>query len=142
MSSPWPWFAGAVALAVVAIGYVAVTGRRFGVSGHVGRVVAERNPRSALFLAGIVVGGFLSAVTAGTAGVHGLDDAYVHIFGATAWPALFVGGVFVGAGTSIAGGCTSGHGLVGCARLEPASLASTACFMGAAVAVSFALRLA
>jgi uncharacterized membrane protein YedE/YeeE len=90
-------------------------------------------------LLGIVLGGFLSALFAGSAGVHGIDDAYAHVFGAAAWPALFAGGVLVGAGTTIAGGCTSGHGLVGCARLEPASLASTACFMGAAIAVSFAL---
>jgi hypothetical protein len=52
---------------------------------------------------------------------------------------LLVGGIFVGAGTSMAGGCTSGHGLVGCARLQPGSLVATASFFGTAIAVSLLL---
>jgi uncharacterized membrane protein YedE/YeeE len=53
--------------------------------------------------------------------------------------ALFVGGLLVGLGTRMAGGCTSGHGLVGCARLQPGSLVSTACFFGVGIVVSMAL---
>ena len=54
--------------------------------------------------------------------------------------ALFVGGIVVGFGTRMAGGCTSGHGLSGCSRLQPGSLTSTATFMAAAVATTFLLR--
>ena len=53
---------------------------------------------------------------------------------------LLVGaGVMVGFGTRMAGGCSSGHGLSGCSRLQPGSLLGTAAFFGAAVAVSFLL---
>ena len=52
---------------------------------------------------------------------------------------LFAGGVLVGFGTRLAGGCSSGHGLSGCGRLQPVSLVATAVFFGAAVAVSFLL---
>jgi hypothetical protein len=52
---------------------------------------------------------------------------------------LFLGGVLVGFGTRLAGGCSSGHGLSGCARLYPASILATAVFFGAAVLVSFLL---
>lgn len=52
---------------------------------------------------------------------------------------LFVGGVLVGFGTRLAGGCSSGHGLHGCGRLYPVSLVATAVFFGTAVAVSFLL---
>lgn len=52
---------------------------------------------------------------------------------------LFVGGVLVGFGTRLAGGCSSGHGLSGCSRLQPASIVATALFFGTAVAVSFLL---
>ena len=52
---------------------------------------------------------------------------------------LFVGGVLVGFGTRLAGGCSSGHGLNGCGRLRPVSLVATAVFFGTAVAVSFLL---
>ena len=54
--------------------------------------------------------------------------------------ALLVGGVAVGFGTRMAGGCTSGHGLSGCSRFQVASLVATASFFGTAVAVSFLLR--
>ncbi|HET6500817.1 MAG TPA: YeeE/YedE thiosulfate transporter family protein [Amycolatopsis sp.] len=52
---------------------------------------------------------------------------------------LFVGGVLVGFGTRLAGGCSSGHGLSGCGRLRPVSLLATAVFFGTAVVVSFLL---
>ncbi|MGH3788735.1 MAG: YeeE/YedE family protein [Pseudonocardiaceae bacterium] len=52
---------------------------------------------------------------------------------------LFVGGVLVGFGTRLAGGCSSGHGLSGCGRLRPVSIVATAVFFGAAVLVSFLL---
>ncbi len=52
---------------------------------------------------------------------------------------LFVGGVLVGFGTRLAGGCSSGHGLSGCGRLRPVSMVATAIFFGTAVVVSFLL---
>lgn len=52
------------------------------------------------------------------------------------WPILFVGGVMVGLGTRMAGGCSSGHGLSGVSRLQPVSLLATAVFFGSAVVVS------
>ncbi len=54
---------------------------------------------------------------------------------------LFVGGVLVGFGTRLAGGCSSGHGLSGCGRLYPTSLLATAVFFGTAVLVSFVLAI-
>ena len=60
--------------------------------------------------------------------------------GPAAWGALFGGGLLVGFGTRMAGGCTSGHGLVGCALLRPASLLSTAVFFGTGIGVSFLLE--
>jgi uncharacterized protein len=52
---------------------------------------------------------------------------------------LFAGGVLVGFGTRLAGGCSSGHGLSGCGRLRPVSILATAVFFGTAVLVSFLL---
>jgi uncharacterized membrane protein YedE/YeeE len=60
--------------------------------------------------------------------------------GAVAALALLLGGVIVGIGTRMAGGCTSGHGLSGCSRLQIGSLVSTATFMASAVAMTFLLR--
>lgn len=42
---------------------------------------------------------------------------------------LVTGGFFVGFGTRYAGGCTSGHSIMGLATLQYASLIATICFM-------------
>jgi uncharacterized membrane protein YedE/YeeE len=44
-------------------------------------------------------------------------------------------GLLAGFGTRMAGGCTSGHGICGIARLSARSLVATAVFMATAVAV-------
>jgi uncharacterized protein len=43
--------------------------------------------------------------------------------------ALIVGGLIVGVGVTFGGGCTSGHGVCGMARLSPRSFAATVAFM-------------
>jgi len=52
---------------------------------------------------------------------------------------LLLGGLCVGFGTRMAGGCTSGHGLCGVSRFQPGSLVATVAFFATGVAVSFAL---
>ena len=47
--------------------------------------------------------------------------------GKTLW--MFVGGLFIGFGTRLAGGCTSGHGIFGLSNFEWPSLVATASFM-------------
>ena len=43
--------------------------------------------------------------------------------------AIVIAGLLVGYGTRLGGGCTSGHGVCGLARLSPRSLAATLTFM-------------
>jgi len=54
--------------------------------------------------------------------------------------ALALGGLLVGVGVTLAGGCTSGHGVCGLARLSPRSVVATATFMATASATVFVLR--
>ena len=49
---------------------------------------------------------------------------------------MFLGGLFIGFGTRLAGGCTSGHGIFGVSNFERASLTSTIAFMAAGVATT------
>ena len=49
---------------------------------------------------------------------------------------LFAGGIFIGFGTRMAGGCTSGHGIYGMARLQPASIKATIAFMAVGTVTS------
>jgi uncharacterized protein len=88
------------------------------------------------FLAGLVLGGALSAVFGGgwePIWSLGLLDARLGLShaGTVLW--MFVGGLFIGFGTRLAGGCTSGHGIFGLSNLELPSLISTVSFMAGGI---------
>lgn len=53
---------------------------------------------------------------------------------------MIVGGVIVGLGVTYGGGCTSGHGVCGMARLSPRSLVATVTFMVFTFATVFIIR--
>jgi uncharacterized membrane protein YedE/YeeE len=55
-------------------------------------------------------------------------------------PLLLLSGVIVGVGVSYGGGCTSGHGVCGIARLSPRSIVATLIFMVSTFATVFLLR--
>jgi uncharacterized membrane protein YedE/YeeE len=50
-----------------------------------------------------------------------------------AWVFTVVGGFFVGFGTRYAGGCTSGHSIMGLSNLQWPSLVATCCFMAGGI---------
>jgi uncharacterized protein len=95
------------------------------------------------FLVMIAVGALIAMFAHGkpTAAAD-LGPEFARLFGG-GWrmaAVLLFGGLCVGAGTRMAGGCTSGHGLSGCGRLQPGSLAATAAFFGTAIGVSLLLE--
>ena len=96
------------------------------------------------FLGAVLVGGLASALLPGGPGLlrEFGGAAFARIFGGhngTELLALLVGGLLVGAGTRMAGGCTSGHGLCGVSRFQRGSLVSTFTFFGAGIVVSMVL---
>lgn len=202
----WPWWLGALALTVVAVGYFYSLGIPCGVSGVFGRVVDWREeakahetelamarnadrlkeqmmaealaalqdlpeeerkqieaemraaqaeePTSAdaatavrphpaaqlAFLLAIAAGGLLAALSSGQWQIATtMGETYASFFGSgpVAWLVLFVGGMCVGIGTQMAGGCTLGHGITGNSSLQLGSLTATAAFFGTAVVASF-----
>ncbi|RUY10766.1 YeeE/YedE family protein, partial [Mesorhizobium sp. M2A.F.Ca.ET.040.01.1.1] len=54
--------------------------------------------------------------------------------------ALVVGGFLVGVGVHFGGGCPSGHGICGIARLSPRSFVAVATFMATAFVTVFVTR--
>lgn len=165
----WNFLAGGAALGLVAVGYVAAVRRPLGVSGAVGGLVGAQNAgtgpalgaplsklEQAAFLFAIAVGAGLSALLAGTWGadVHsalttsstapgslGLGPTFAARFGdgGIGWAVVVIGAILVGFGTQWARGCTSGHGLMGVARLQKGSLIATAVFFGTAIVASLAV---
>ena len=99
-----------------------------------------------LFLGGLVLGGLVSGLVFGnfevTTGLHG--EGLLKAAGGNSLLAsaiLFLGGIFVGFGTRMSGGCTSGHGLCGVSRFQTGSLAATAAFFGAGIIASLGLEM-
>lgn len=96
-----------------------------------------------VFLLSMLVGSLVTAYLYGQFEFRlDLSDVHSQIFGTTweVWVALLAGGVMVGFGTQMAGGCTSGHGLSGCARLIPASILATVVFMVSAIFLSMLME--
>jgi uncharacterized protein len=88
------------------------------------------------FLGGLVLGGFLSAWLGGgwqPTWALGMFDDVIRFgpAGKLAW--MFAGGVFIGFGTRLAGGCTSGHGIFGMSNFELPSLVATLSFMAGGI---------
>jgi uncharacterized membrane protein YedE/YeeE len=55
-------------------------------------------------------------------------------------PVLLLVGLALGYGSRLAGGCTSGHGMSGCAAGSPDSFAVTATFFTVAVVITLGLH--
>ena len=85
----------------------------------------------ASFVLGLVAG-------AGAFGLVSPETVTVRI--EASLPMLVIGGVLVGFGTRLGGGCTSGHGVCGIARLSRRSLLATMVFMSSAVATVYVIR--
>ncbi len=56
------------------------------------------------------------------------------------WPQVILGGIFVGLGTNLANGCTSGHGVCGIGRFSSRSIVATAIFMLVAMITVWLMR--
>jgi uncharacterized membrane protein YedE/YeeE len=122
--------AGGALIGLASAMMLLVHGRIAGISGILGRALVPGGRQFRLgFLAGLVATGAVLAVampSAFGAGVRGL-------------PGLAIAGALVGVGTTLANGCTSGHGVCGMARLSPRSIAAVATFMiTAAITVALA----
>jgi hypothetical protein len=110
------------------------TGRIAGISGILGGCLVagagDRDWRLA-FVAGLIAAPLLGALANFPLALPRMP---------TSWFVIAVAGLLVGFGTRMGGGCTSGHGVCGIARLSPRSIAATAIFMTTAFAVVFLVR--
>lgn len=107
-----------------------------------GSAPPERLP-SLFFVVSMMVGGALAGWVGGQGWGHLRMAPEFHRFFGEGWGAvavLFGGGILVGFGTRWSGGCTSGHGLSGCGRLQMPSLVATGTFFGVAILTSLLME--
>jgi uncharacterized membrane protein YedE/YeeE len=104
-----------------------LTGRIAGISGIFGGLLplnaTDRDWRLA-FIAGLIAAPLLAALAGAPLPKPAMPASLAIIIG---------GGLLVGFGSRMGGGCTSGHGVCGVARLSARSLAATAIFMMVAI---------
>ncbi len=125
--------AGGLLIGVAVALFALCNGGVAGISGIVGGLLRPRAGDlawRAAFVAGLLAAPLAYASVAALPALQ-IDAGY---------GALVLAGLLVGIGTRYGGGCTSGHGVCGVARLSPRSLAATATFMGAGFATVFLLR--
>lgn len=123
---------GGVLIGLASVGLLALDGRIAGVSGILGGLLSSPGDRPwrLAFLIGLPLGAGIVAAMAG-----GLPQ----VMQGSSWQ-LVVAGLFVGLGTRVGSGCTSGHGVCGLARRSPRSLAATLTFIAVGMLTVFVVR--
>lgn len=96
------------------------------------------------WLGGLVCAGLLDWAFGGL-GTGGADlPGFVEAFGPLSLPLklalLLFGGVLIGFGTRMSGGCTSGHAIFGLSQRQLPSLYATLTFFAVGMATTFAIR--
>ncbi len=109
-------------------------GRIAGISGIAAHMLGKPDggtPWRAAFLIGLIAGPLLYLALAGHWPAVRIEAS---------WPVLAIAGLFVGFGTRLGSGCTSGHGVCGLARLSGRSMVAVMVFMVTAIVTVFAVR--
>ena len=122
-------FAGGMLIGASAVMLLLLNGRIAGISGIVGRLAQGVGLTTNLaFVLGLLLGplAYLS-----------IFDGWPTVEITVGWPLIIIAGLLVGFGSRMGSGCTSGHGVLGLARLSPRSMVAVATFLtSGAVAVT------
>ena len=126
---------GGALIGVASVMLMAFNGRIAGISGILGRLFppyAGTDPLgAACFLLGLIAAPLLYSAVTGTPFAQTVSsDASL----------MAIAGLLVGYGTALGGGCTSGHGVCGIARLSPRSIAATCIVMATAFVTVLIMR--
>lgn len=117
---------GGILIGLASAAYLYIHGRYCGISGMVSDFWL-RHPNfkfSGFFLLGLIIGGFL---------LNWVYPKGLEVTFFLPWPGVIAAGFFVGFGSKLGGGCTSGHGICGCGMLNRRSMTAVIVFLSIAV---------
>jgi uncharacterized protein len=151
--APIHWTLGGLGIATVVVLLAFLYGRRMGCSSGFDDICSLAVPfpyfrRAGLLanrrwrlpvLIGLLSGGAISAWLGGGWSVTwsvGMLDERLALTHAQKLIWMLVGGLFIGFGTRLGGGCTSGHGIFGLSNLEKGSLLSVLAFFISGIVVT------
>ena len=122
--TPWASLGGGVLIGIASTLLMLTLGRVFGATGVLAGLMKPASGEDfawrAALLAGMVSGPLVVLALTG-------QMPAVQVPVSTAM--MIIGGFLVGVGVTYGGGCTSGHGVCGMARLSPRSITATITFM-------------
>ena len=120
--TPFSAFVGGAIIGFAVVLFFIGNGRLAGVSGIASNFLTSKINRvdNFLFLIGLVVGPIIFSIFINNEIPFLITDSF---------PLIIFGGLLVGIGTRISGGCTSGHGICGIGRFSLRSIVATITFI-------------
>jgi len=120
--TPLTALAGGSIIGISVFLFFILNGRRLGVSGIASNFLISKNNRidNLLFLIGLILGPLIYSF---------FTNEKIEISITNSLFLLITGGLLVGLGTRIGGGCTSGHGISGIGQFSLRSIIATITFM-------------
>ena len=120
--TPFTALTGGIIIGLAVVIFFLFNGRLVGISGIAANALNQKERRidNILFLVGLIIGPILYVL---------ISNKEINISISNSIPLLIIAGLFVGIGTRISGGCTSGHGISGIGRFSLRSIIATITFM-------------
>jgi uncharacterized membrane protein YedE/YeeE len=132
--TPIPAFLGGILIGLAVIILLVGNGRLAGISGIVDNLFFSKNNRldNILFIVGVILGPII---------YQAITKSIIPFSITTSIPVIILGGIFVGMGTKIGSGCTSGHGICGISRFSIRSIVATLVFLTTGVLTVLVMRI-
>ncbi|MCW1952242.1 MAG: YeeE/YedE thiosulfate transporter family protein [Octadecabacter sp.] len=133
--TPYASLGGGALIGLASVALMAVAGRIMGATGILAGILQPSSFSDwswrAVILAGMIAGPLVVMMFTGQ-----MPAVQVPI----STTMLIIGGFIVGLGVTFGGGCTSGHGVCGMARVSPRSIVATVSFMIATAITVYVIR--
>jgi uncharacterized membrane protein YedE/YeeE len=133
--TPWASLGGGILIGIAATLLMLLHGRIMGATGILAGLVMPENRQDFAWRAALVGG-----MVCGPPALWLLAGIWSEAQVTVSLPVLLLSGLIVGLGVSYGGGCTSGHGVCGIARLSPRSIVATSVFMATTFATVYVTR--
>jgi uncharacterized membrane protein YedE/YeeE len=132
--TPYSGLLGGALIGFAAVLLLVANGRIAGISSIIGGLLTRPTTDIGWRIA------FVCGLGLGACSYRLIAGEWFAVDSAATWPVMLTAGLFVGFGTRMGGGCTSGHGVCGLARLSPRSLVATLVFMASGMLTVFVTR--
>jgi Predicted transporter component len=132
--TPYIGLLGGALIGFAAVLLLVANGRIAGISSIIGGLLTRPTTDIGWRIA------FVCGLGLGACSYRLIAGEWFAVDSAATWPVMLIAGLFVGFGTRMGGGCTSGHGVCGLARLSPRSLVATLVFMASGMLTVFVTR--